>query len=873
MVSITRKRATKGGKSDSAVSRYDSVPNRPEPATVRGTGDAEGRSSLTIERQREVQEEQYRRTLSLSHLYFLNKEQEQRQNTLITEYVTLTVNVAREDFPSISADIVVKYSTEAAQSAWHNFLVDVRVALNLEFIDVILDKMDFSPVHRVMRLRPGGQYYVKQREDSAVLEVIVDGKLPEQMSWPVTQGITKAKDDLIQSRRNQENMDTRVDFIINEPMIRNSQRESLTRLIESETAQEIVDIMDFVMNEVDLPPDELEAALQRKAVLDEEARLAEEERVKNMQEALQKGVSAAELMALNSAEAIKPVFVKLKTFDPEVDIVLLHRVALEGLSRLVLRFPANVPEIADTSVPFIQDAVVRFRDEIDILLTGIKLLGDMTPCLLKQKRVVFTIICDTIQCYAPPPLFYLPRIVHRLLSQEELDEEERLFNLQFAYEDEEEEAPPDLAAEEARMQQLLAELGVTVVGEVEQVVQDDDATIEEVVVEEEEEEEEVVEEEEEVVRGRHPNEKKQWSKSVGIVGKPNRKGEVDTGSLLAALADDDDEDEEEAALPPGAKKKKKLLKVAKFRLRPLPPTKGITHRGFHGTEQFKHGLILQQCFATLYTLVSYSFGFREEAFNLFLHEEVCDVAVVSVGRPRLLEYAIWIVDKMYADGHQNEDKDDDESADPSMQVSHQQVPSQQQKNKDHDDDEEEEEEDVMSIDPVTGKVIEAVSTITQPSIDLDGVNRDAPVPEVNLGGGPEEEGEDAEDVWADVEARLAAAAEVPEDARSNNITADLALDPAVKEREELAKKIAMGGAGAVVAAALKSKMGEKAFNRRYRGRPKDVVIIALALISNHLEVPERERCMASRLLSVFDDCSPSFKFLVVRGTGLNGSIT
>jgi len=796
-------------------------------------------------------------------LYFHNKEQEQRQNTLITEYVTLTVNVAREDFPSISADIVVKYSTEAAQSSWHNFLVDVRVALNIEFIDVILDKMDLSPVHRVMRLRPGGQYYVKQREDSAVLEVIVQGKLPEQMSWPVTQGITKAKDDLMLSRRNQENMDTRVDFIINEPMIRHSQRESLTRLIGSETAQEIVDIMDFVMNEVDLPPDELEAALQRKAVLDEEARLAEEERVKKMQEALQKGVSAAELMALNSAEAIKPVFVKLKTFDPEVDIVLLHRVALEGLSRLVLRFPEKVPEIADTSVPFIQDAVVRFRDEIDILLTGIKLLGDMTPCLLKQKTVVFTIICDTIQCYAPPPLFYLPRIVHRLLSQEELDEEERLFNLQFAYEDEEEEAPPDLAAEEARMQQLLAELGVTVVGEVEQVAQDDDTTVEEEVVVEEEEEE-VVEEEEEVVRGRHPNEKKPWSKSVGIVGKPNKKGEVDTGSLLAALADDDDEDDEE--LPPGAKKKKKLFKVAKFRLRPLPPTKGITHRGFNGTEQFKQGLILQQCFATLYTLVSYSFGFREEAFNLFLHEEVCDLAVVSVGRPRLLEYAIWIVDKMYADGHQNEDKDDDESADPSMQVSHQQVSAQHQQQQD-------EEEDVQSIDPVTGKIIEAVSTITQPSIDLDGVNRDAPVPEVNLGGGPEEEGEDAEDVWADVEARLAAAAEVPEDARSNNITAELALDPAVKEREELAKKIAMGGAGAVVAAALKAKMGEKAFNRRYRGRPKDVVIIALALISNHLEVPERERSMASRLLSVFDDCSPSFKFLVVRGTGLNGSIT
>jgi hypothetical protein len=183
-------------KSDSAVSRYDSIPSRPEPKTLRDESDGEGRASLSLSRQRNVQEELFRRTLSKSHLYFQNKEQEARQTTLITEYITLTVNVAREDFPSISADIPIKYSLEAAQSAWRQFLVDVRVALNIEFIEVILDKMDSSPVHRVMRLRPGGQCYVKQREDSAVLEVIVQGKLPEQISWPTTQGITRAKDDL-----------------------------------------------------------------------------------------------------------------------------------------------------------------------------------------------------------------------------------------------------------------------------------------------------------------------------------------------------------------------------------------------------------------------------------------------------------------------------------------------------------------------------------------------------------------------------------------------------------------------------------------------------------------------------------------------------
>ena len=107
--------------------------------------------------------------------------------------------------------------------------------LDVEFVDSIVDRKDGAPVNRMLGLRNGGQYFLRQREASAIMEVIQSGKLPEQVSWPVTSGINIAKDNLKESTTYQKTIDDKIDFIINQPMLREQQRETTYDILEAET--------------------------------------------------------------------------------------------------------------------------------------------------------------------------------------------------------------------------------------------------------------------------------------------------------------------------------------------------------------------------------------------------------------------------------------------------------------------------------------------------------------------------------------------------------------------------------------------------------------------------------------------------------------
>ena len=109
-----------------------------------------------------------------------------------------------------------------------------------------------------------GQYFCRQREESAVLEVIQSGKQPEQVSWEVTRGINRAKDRLKDSGVDQMKMDKKIDVIINLPMLKEQQRETTYRLLEAEEPAEIVEAMWEVLNAVDLPPEEYAIAMEAK---------------------------------------------------------------------------------------------------------------------------------------------------------------------------------------------------------------------------------------------------------------------------------------------------------------------------------------------------------------------------------------------------------------------------------------------------------------------------------------------------------------------------------------------------------------------------------------------------------------------------------
>jgi len=48
-------------------------------------------------------------------------EQEKRQTTIKEKVVTIKVQVAREDFPSVAGDVEISYLPSAAQGAWRYF--------------------------------------------------------------------------------------------------------------------------------------------------------------------------------------------------------------------------------------------------------------------------------------------------------------------------------------------------------------------------------------------------------------------------------------------------------------------------------------------------------------------------------------------------------------------------------------------------------------------------------------------------------------------------------------------------------------------------------------------------------------------------------
>lgn len=102
-----------------------------------------------------------------------NYEQEHRQLRLKEKILKITVNVSRQDFPAISSDVDIFYTPTASQAAWTVFLADVRTKLNIEFVDQIIDRGTLNTVHRTLSLRNGAQYFVRQREESSVIIIII----------------------------------------------------------------------------------------------------------------------------------------------------------------------------------------------------------------------------------------------------------------------------------------------------------------------------------------------------------------------------------------------------------------------------------------------------------------------------------------------------------------------------------------------------------------------------------------------------------------------------------------------------------------------------------------------------------------------------
>ena len=109
-------------------------------------------------------------------------------------------------------------------------------------------------------------------------------------------------------------------------------------------------------------------------------------------------------------------------------------------------------------------------------------------------------------------------------------------------------------------------------------------------------------------------------------------------------------------------------RLNRIKLDPLPVVDGVKFRGL--STELKKNMCLTQALISIYKFVSISFGYREAAYSVFLHDELSEIALVCQSIPRALQYICYTIDTIFLDGLN--DADDDalsHFSHPSMQVS------------------------------------------------------------------------------------------------------------------------------------------------------------------------------------------------------------
>lgn len=330
--------------------------------TIYNAGGGAGQDDLFFKTLREGQEEMFSRTLQNDGPQQMAwKAQELRQIHLLDPVIKLRVNVAREDFPGTSADIDIEFVASADQQAWAKFLRDVCLKLDIQFIHSIVDRSDKSPVWRTLRLRPGGEYFVRMRESAAILDVIITGTNPVAISWPITKDINEVKENVIFEEKEIPKIDSRVDKLISQTMTRAEERDLANAFRRAKTPYAVMKYL---------------------------------ETFENMYAA------QAALAGKEDGEDI---------YENCIDIVTLHRLCMETLERLAVVGPAPAEIVANRCFNYIAQTIEKFRKEKDIVIIGLKLLAAIVPYLTTKRAVLYDVTLDSILAYAPAAAADRPR--------------------------------------------------------------------------------------------------------------------------------------------------------------------------------------------------------------------------------------------------------------------------------------------------------------------------------------------------------------------------------------------------------------------------------------------------------------------------------
>lgn len=394
------------------VNNNESVIKSLSHGSLYDAGGGMGRSGLSFGVLQRAQDRMFDRTIyQLSGHDIRNRDQELRQLINLEGSVTIHVTIAREDFPAESAVFKVTYIPSNAQLAWNKLLDDVVKRLKVDFIYSIVDRNDKSPVSRVLRLRDGGEYYVRQREASAILDVLNTGNTPVEVSWDITMHIDNVKKDLSFSLSDMPIIDQRVAGLVSKQITRAVQIDLQKAIMEAKHPSEAVSIMRS-FHESYYPEDKAKLS-----TVEAPSRPLEEDRRK--EELFDRGKKTPESkggrgVVQHSVTAYSDV----AKYDRSVDIVSLHRLVLETLRRFVTR--GRVKSVAkEQCFEYVEDVINELRHEVDIVSMGLKLLSDIMKYLVQFRESLLHLILDCIQAYAPPPGANVKRDPARLRAAED----------------------------------------------------------------------------------------------------------------------------------------------------------------------------------------------------------------------------------------------------------------------------------------------------------------------------------------------------------------------------------------------------------------------------------------------------------------------
>ena len=78
---------------------------------------------------------------------------------------------------------------------------------------------------------------------------------------------------------------------------------------------------------------------------------------------------------------------------------------------------------------------------------------------------------------------------------------------------------------------------------------------------------------------------------------------------------------------------------------PLPIVPGVKFRGLEGKMQ--NEMVLTQVFLTLYRFVSDHYVNRQKSMDMWIYEELAEIALICKHVPKILVYGLWILDKIF----------------------------------------------------------------------------------------------------------------------------------------------------------------------------------------------------------------------------------